>query len=608
MNRVALRAAILIAAVYGYFLIFAQFSFVELIRAGGINHMGEKIVLGAMAIGGIGSGFFVAWRGVSARWLRSALIVAAISSGLAPTLSHMPFAVMIGFLAGASLGIATVSLATMLRDWCGLFWVGLGTGLGYGFCNLPWVFQANPAQQTCIACGLAVMGWLITPKDNDHSNLTDKAPESSLRFWPIVLTFTALVWLDSAAFFIIQHMSELKSETWGADHLWKNSALHFFAAVLAGLWMAKGNIKALPITAWALLAIASLAVNQTSTIAFTAWLYPIGVSVYSAALIAWPAWFSGAQSKRQIGWRSAALFGIAGWFGSANGIGMAQTLENVPNWFIGASGLAVILGILLTDKKSWRIAAVFGLLIFVFQIGNLKGDKISESPIERGKQVYISEGCINCHSQYVRPNSSDEILWGKGPSIEDTITQKPVLIGNRRQGPDLSNIGIRRSSAWMKQHFINPQAFCEGSPMPSYSYLFSDGRGDDLVAYLSSLGMEQYSTRLEQIAQWQPSETTAVDHGDALFSRHCVVCHGSEGRGNGSMAGHFQKPPANLVVGPFVWSPEGDDLNAKLAKIIKFGIPGTDMPGHETLSDQDIITLRTYVLALRNDQIEDTEK
>ena len=608
MNRVALRAAILIAAVYGYFLIFAQFSFVELIRAGGINHMGEKIVLGAMALGGIGGGFFVAWRGVSTHWLRYSLIVAALSSALSPTLSHMPFSVMIGFLAGASLGIATVSLATMLRDWCGLFSVGLGTGLGYGFCNLPWVFQANPAQQAYIACGLAGIGWLITPKDNNHSNLTDQASESTLRFWPIVLTFTALVWLDSAAFFIIQHVSELKSGTWGADHLWKNSALHFFAAVLAGLWMAKGNIKALPITAWALLAIASLAVNQTSTIALTGWLYPIGVSVYSAALIAWPAWFSGAQSKQQIGWRAAALFGIAGWFGSANGIGMAQALESVPKWFIVASGLVVILGILLTDKKSWRIAATFGLLFFVFQIGNLKENKISESPIERGKQVYLSEGCINCHSQYIRPNSPDEILWGKGPSIEETITQKPVLIGNRRQGPDLSNIGIRRSSAWMKQHFIDPQVFSKGSPMPSYSHLFIDTRGDDLVAYLSSLGMEQYSDRLQQIAQWQPIETTVLNHDDALFSEHCAVCHGNEGHGNGLMAGHFQKPPANLVAGPFVWSPAGDDLDAKLAKIIKFGIPGTDMPGHETLSDQDIIALRTYLLALRNAQIEDTEK
>jgi len=65
------------------------------------------------------------------------------------------------------------------------------------------------------------------------------------------------------------------------------------------------------------------------------------------------------------------------------------------------------------------------------------------------------------------------------------------------------------------------------------------------------------------------------------------------------MAAHFQKPPANLVVGPFIWSAAGDQLNDKLAKIIKFGIPGTEMPGHETLSDQDIASLRAHVLDLR---------
>lgn len=394
----------------------------------------------------------------------------------------------------------------------------------------------------------------------------------------------------------------MKSGTWGAEHLWRNSALHFFSAILAGIWMAKGKIKVLPILAWVVLAIASLAVNHTSTLAVTGWLYPVGVSIYSVALIAWPAWFSGAKMKNQISWRAAALFGIAGWFGSANGIGMARSLENVPNWFIVASGIAVISGILLTDKSSWRIAAVFVILICIFQIGNLHGDKISKSPIERGKQVYISEGCINCHSQYVRPNSTDEILWGKGPSLEDTTAQKPVLIGNRRQGPDLSTIGIRRSSAWLKQHFIDPQAFAPGSPMPSYSHLFSDDRGDDLVAYLSSLGMEQYGDRLKQIAAWKPNETTVGNDGKTRFSMHCAVCHGTTGHGNGSMAGHFQKPPANLVEGPFIWSAENNHSDDRLARIIKFGIPGTDMPGHETLSDQDIATLRAYALDLRKVQ------
>jgi len=599
MNLIALRAAILIAAVYGYFLIFAQFSFIELIRAGGISQTSEKIILATMAIGGISCGVFVAWRGVSSYWLKTALIVAAITSALAPTLCHMPYAVLIGFLAGAALGGATVSLATLLKDWCGLFWVGLGTGIGYGFCNLPWVFQSNPSQQAYIACGLALIGWLVIPKPTESENLTEYKNDQTRSFWPMVFVFTALVWLDSAAFFIIQHVSEMKAGTWGTDHLWRNAALHFIAAILAGFWMKHVNVRILPIAAWILLAVASLATTYSSTIAFTGWLYPIGVSIYSAALIAWPAWFSHAKNKKQIGWRAAALFGIAGWFGSANGIGMAQTLETVPNWFIVASGAIVISGILLTKNGSWRIAAVIGLTLIVFQLGNLNHKKVSESPIERGKQVYLSEGCINCHSQYIRPNSSDEIIWGKGPSMDEIKTQQPVLIGNRRQGPDLSNIGTRRSSTWLKQHFINPQAFAVGSSMPSYAHLFEDGRGDDLIAYLSNLGLERYASRLEQMAEWQPNETKAKNNGNELFSKHCASCHGTAGHGDVLMAAHFQKPPANLVVGPFIWSAAGDQLNDKLAKIIKFGIPGTEMPGHETLSDQDIASLRAHVLDLR---------
>jgi cytochrome c oxidase cbb3-type subunit 2 len=600
MNRIALRAAILIAAVYGYFLIFAQFSFIELIRAGGISQTSEKIILAAMAIGGISSGFFVAWRGVSSSWLKATLIVAAMTSALAPTLSHMPYAVLIGFLAGAALGVATVSLATLLKDWCGLFWVGLGTGIGYGFCNLPWVFQSNPSQQAYIACGLAVIGWLVIPRTTESPDLTEQPTDQTRSFWPMVFVFTALVWLDSAAFFIIQHVSEMRAETWGTEHLWRNSTLHFIAAILAGLWMKHANVRILPIAAWALLAVASLATTHSSTIALTGWLYPIGVSIYSAALIAWPAWFSDAKNKKQIGWRSAVLFGIAGWFGSANGIGMAQTLETVPNWFIIASGAIVISAIILTKNGSWRIAAVIGSMLTVFQLGNLNEEKVSKSPIERGKQVYLSEGCINCHSQYIRPDSSDEILWGKGPSMDEIKSQQPVLIGNRRQGPDLTNIGTRRSSTWLKQHFINPQAFAVGSSMPSYAHLFEDVRGDDLVAYLSSLGLERYTNRIEQVANWIPQKTKEGNDDEALFSMHCVVCHGADGRGNGLLASHFQKPPANLIDGPFIWSAAQDHQDDNLARIIKCGIPGTDMPGHETLSDQDISTLRAHVLNLRN--------
>jgi mono/diheme cytochrome c family protein len=601
VSRIALRAALLIATVYGYFLIFAQFSFVELIRAGGVDPTGEKIVLGAMAAGGIGAGFLVAWRGVTTSWLRAALAAAAILAALSPSLNMMPFAAVIGFSAGTALGIATVSLATLLRAWCGLFWVGLGTGIAYACCNLPWVFQADPARQAWIACGLAGLGALLVPGETECRIPTGKQPASSQGFWLIVLAFTALVWLDSAAFFIIQHESEMKAGTWGSGHLWRNAGLHFFAALLAGVWMCRGNVRTLPITAWGLLAVACLAVNDASTRAMAGWLYPVGVSIYSAALVAWPGWFGGAASQRQVGWRAAALFGVAGWFGSANGIGMAQALESVPGWFIAAAGLAVAAGTFLTSKGGWRIPSVFVFLTGVYLLGNRSEKLPSGSAIERGKQVYLSEGCINCHSQYIRPGSMDELLWGKGADANHATRQKPVLIGNRRQGPDLSNIGIRRSAVWLEQHFIDPQAFAPGSPMPSYAHLFRDHRGDDLIAYLASLGIERFGNRLEQISAWELTAPRESDHGPALFSKHCTVCHGAEGRGDGNIAGRFPKPPANLADGPFAWSAAGGDLPERLARIIKFGIPGTGMPGHETLTDGDIATLRAYVLSLRGE-------
>ncbi len=106
--------------------------------------------------------------------------------------------------------------------------------------------------------------------------------------------FTALVWMDSAAFFIIQHAGDLKSGTWGDVFLWRNAAVHLLLACVAGLWLARGGARSLPATAWVLLAVAALAVNDESTRPIAGWFYPAGVSLYSAALVAWPGWCAGA--------------------------------------------------------------------------------------------------------------------------------------------------------------------------------------------------------------------------------------------------------------------------------------------------------------------------
>ena len=104
---------------------------------------------------------------------------------------------------------------------------------------------------------------------------------------------------------------------------------------------------------------------------------------------------------------------------------------------------------------------------------------------------------------------------------------------------------------------------------------------------------------MEQSCRWKPEGTAEGADGKALFAANCSACHGALGGGNGPLAWHFTRPPANLIDGPFIWTAAGPDLDLRVARVIKFGVPGADMPGHETLPDAEIIALKDYVLGLR---------
>ena len=599
MNSQGMRAATAVAGVYGFFLIFAQFSLVELLRSAGVGLLGEKWILGIMAVAGIGGGFLAAWREVSPKMVRIALCGAAIAAAFAPWVSQAWGFGLIAFLTGLSLGVATVGLAMMLPAWCGVMWVGVGTGLGYAFCNLPAVFLQSPAVQSWIGSGFACAGALAIRNETRWPD--NLKPVKVFPIGAALALFTALVWMDSAAFFIIQHAGDLKSGTWGEGYLWRNVGIHLGFAVVAGMWMAKGRARTLPAAAWVVLAVAALAVNHAATRSIAAWFYPAGVSLYSAALVAWPGWFSGVANPRAAGWRAAWLFGVAGWFGSANGIGMAQTLQEVPPLFVAAAGVVVGAVMLISDRQHWRAALAVGCVLLVgWQSGISQSRYVipsAGSAAERGRKVYISEGCIHCHSQYVRPQSKDPTLWGPPREAGKVLAEAPVLIGNRRQGPDLANIGARRSENWLKLHFIDPRSLIPGSPMPSYAHLFDSGRGDDLVRYLKELGVEHTAELMQRAAAWQPaSSVIRSGEGTKLFANHCAACHGVGGRGDGPLAGQLSRTPTDLVKGPFVRS--SDPL--ELARMIKFGIVGSDMAGHETMPDGEILALVEEVLKLRS--------
>jgi len=609
-----LQGASLVAITYVYFLIFAQFAFLKRLADLGVAGTYLTAVMAAMAIGGILLSFLTPrlklWPSPKFR-----LRIGFFASGAAALLSLLPLgpatSVMVAFLIGAGLGLLTVTLVTHLRQWTGnrnpLLLVGLGTGTGYFICNLPALFTASAEIQSATAGLLCLAGVCVTLAPTaitpDDAEVLSQPTGSFLR---ALACFTALVWLDSAAFYIIQNTPYLKAGTWeGSNHLWANGLLHLGAALASAWFLSRRGLSLVLTTSFLALGIACLLLLDPQRVALASIFYPIGVSLYSVALVAYPSLLSQAASIAERGRQAGWLYAIAGWLGSAMGIGMGQNLGHVPSSFILLAGVVVLLSLpdsfLLQRKR--EIVLTTALLLAAFSLNHiLPPARVSPvlSQIERGRQVYISEGCINCHTQFVRPNSPDVLMWGPTESLQKLRRERPPLIGNRRQGPDLAEVGGRRSALWLKQHFFNPPVVSGTSIMPSYVFLFRDERGDDLVSYLESLHGSDTPQHLLDEGNWHPASSAIasanIRDGERSYLLHCATCHSAGGQTR--WGARFKRLPPDLTVGPyFHLPPSADDAQRRdrIAHIVKFGITGTDMPGHEYLPDNEIASISLWL-------------
>jgi len=104
----------------------------------------------------------------------------------------------------------------------------------------------------------------------------------------------------------------------------------------------------------------------------------------------------------------------------------------------------------------------------------------------RGREVYIANGCIYCHSQQPRAAKfapDEQRGWGRASVAGDYAYDAPHLLGTMRTGPDLLNIGARQpSEQWQLGHLYQPRAYVEGSIMPAYPFLFTTRARDELKA------------------------------------------------------------------------------------------------------------------------------
>jgi cytochrome c oxidase cbb3-type subunit 2 len=183
------------------------------------------------------------------------------------------------------------------------------------------------------------------------------------------------------------------------------------------------------------------------------------------------------------------------------------------------------------EKNS--IVLVIGILI-VISIGGLVEivplfylkstiEKVSGvrpyTPLElAGRNIYVREGCYNCHSQMIRPLRDEVERYGHYSLAAESMYDRPFQWGSKRTGPDLARVGGKYSDEWHRDHLKAPKSVVPGTVMPAYPWLARTELdfkhiGDDLKVQ-AVLGVP-YSTEMIASAAADLRAQAAVDHPDA---------------------------------------------------------------------------------------------
>jgi cytochrome c oxidase cbb3-type subunit II len=105
-----------------------------------------------------------------------------------------------------------------------------------------------------------------------------------------------------------------------------------------------------------------------------------------------------------------------------------------------------------------------------------------------GRDIYIREGCVGCHSQMIRPFRAETERYGHYSVAGESVWDHPFLWGSKRTGPDLARVGGRYSDDWHRAHLYNPRNVVPESKMPAYPWLVENKLdGKDSAAKMQAL-------------------------------------------------------------------------------------------------------------------------
>lgn len=139
-----------------------------------------------------------------------------------------------------------------------------------------------------------------------------------------------------------------------------------------------------------------------------------------------------------------------------------RKLERKPMTFLVLSLIVILIGGMIEMMPTFLVSS---------NIPTISSVK-PYSPLElQGRDIYIREGCVNCHSQMVRPFRSETERFGDYSKAGEFVYDHPFLWGSKRTGPDLHRGGGKYSNAWHFNHMLDPTTMSPGSIMPAYPWL-----------------------------------------------------------------------------------------------------------------------------------------
>jgi cytochrome c oxidase cbb3-type subunit I/II len=148
------------------------------------------------------------------------------------------------------------------------------------------------------------------------------------------------------------------------------------------------------------------------------------------------------------------------------------------------------------------------------------------TPLElQGRDLYIREGCVGCHSQTIRPFRSETERYGEYSKAGEFVYDHPFLWGSKRTGPDLAREGGKYGNSWHYNHLLNPRLLNEQSIMPAYDWLITQDLDTSTTAAkinaMRSVGVP-YAPGYEKLAN-KDLEKQAQEIADNLAAEHIKV-------------------------------------------------------------------------------------